>query len=135
MGKKQRGKEARQNRRDKSQASQGSQPYIPRDDNDLFDNPMVRAAQAALSEEDRDRYKRLGEEMFRNIDFDNCRVIPEPMMEALACLEQSLKSGLHLSMMESNEQELMKSTYGDEWYKKWGYVAGDLTEIVTLKKN
>ena len=36
-------------------------------------------------------------------------------------------------MLEENEKALMKETYGDEWYKEWGYVEEDLIDIVTLK--
>jgi hypothetical protein len=27
---------------------------------------------------------------------------------------------------------LLKEQYGDEWYKQWGYVKEDLTEMVTF---
>lgn len=106
-------------------------------DMDLFDNPMVRAASAAMSDEDKAKYKQIGEEMYGNMDFENSQVLdntPAPMMEAVAYVEEQLKSGLHPSMMEDNEKALLADIYGNKWYEKWGYVEGDLTDIVTIKK-
>jgi len=56
------------------------------------------------------------------------------MAEAVAYIESSLKSGLHPSMLEENEKALLQDNYGDEWYKRWGYVEEDLNTIVTLKR-
>jgi hypothetical protein len=36
-------------------------------------------------------------------------------------------------MLEPEDKKLLEEVYGSEWYKKWGYVEGDLTEIVTIK--
>jgi hypothetical protein len=102
---------------------------------DLFDNPMTRAAAEALSEQDKEKYKRIGESLYGTVDFENGENmdnIPLPMADAVAYLEAQLKSGLHPSMLESNEKTLLENVYGKEWYTKWGYVAGDLTEIITF---
>jgi len=37
--------------------------------------------------------------------------------------------------MENDEKRLMEELFGKEWYKEWGYVEGDLTDIVTLVHN
>ena len=55
------------------------------------------------------------------------------MTEAVAYIETSLRSGLHPSMLEDNEKALLKETYGNEWYHRWGYIEKDLDDIVTLK--
>jgi hypothetical protein len=54
------------------------------------------------------------------------------MYEAGAYISEQLKSGLHPSMMEDDEKRLMEELFGKEWYTKWGYVEGDLTDIVTV---
>jgi len=100
--------------------------------NDLFDNPMVRSAMAALSDEDKQRYKTIGDHLYGRINFDNGQSLEPPIAEAVAYIETSLQSGMHPSMLEENDHALLKEQYGDEWYKQWGYVKEDLTEMVTL---
>lgn len=112
-----------------------SEEYKSTGDNDLFDNPMVRAASSALSDEDKERYKRLGEALYADVDFETCKSlnnIPAPFVEAVQYLELQLNSGLHPSMLEDNDKILLKDAYGAEWYKKWGYIEADLTDIVTF---
>jgi hypothetical protein len=102
---------------------------------DLFDNPMTRTAMAALSEEDKAKYKIIGDHLYGRINFEDGQSLnnmPPPMAEAVAYVETSLMSGMHPSMLEENEKALLKDNYGDEWYKRWGYVKEDLNEIVTL---
>lgn len=101
----------------------------------LWNNDMVKAAMNQLSPEDLQKYKEIGEAIYKDVDYEKSEIknIPAPMSEALAYVEESLKSGLHPSMLDDNEKEVLKGYYGDDWYKKWGYVEGDLTDIVTVK--
>ncbi len=111
-------------------------PYVPTGPNDLFDNPMSRAAMAALSEEDKAKYKTIGDHLYGRINFEDGQTLNNmapPMAEAVAYLETQLQAGFHLSMMEDNEKALMADAYGDEWYERWGYVKEDLEDIVTLE--
>ena len=103
-------------------------------DCDLFNNPMVKAAKEAMPEEEKERYRVIGEQI-HSIDYTSGQteeVNPAPMEEGVAYLEANLRSGLHPSMMLENEHKLMSEIRGVEWYKEWGYVAEDLKEIVTL---
>lgn len=105
--------------------------------NTLWDNPMVNSAMKAMSVEELQRYKDIGEAMYGNIDFEATKVLnnlPPPMYEAIAYVSESLKSGIHPSMLDENEHNILKDVYGDKWYESWGYVKEDLTEIKTLKK-
>jgi hypothetical protein len=102
---------------------------------DLFDNPMTRSAMAALSEEDKAKYKMIGDHLYGRVNFEDGQTLnnmPPPMAEAVAYIETSLMSGMHPSMLEENEKALLKDNYGDEWYKRWGYIEADLNDIVTL---
>ena len=104
---------------------------------DLFDNPMVRAAMAAMSEEEQEKYKKIGEQMYGNMNFNDSRYTIDPnakLDEARECLESQLRSGLHPSDMEDNEKAVLVDSYGDKWYEKWDYVEGDLIDIVTVMK-
>ena len=123
------------NKRKVTPAKEDTKPIIA---NDLFDNPMVRAAMAALSEEDKEKYKMIGDHLYGRINFEDEQSLnnmPPSMAEAVAYIEMCMRSGLHPSMLEDNERALLKENYGEEWYKKWGYVEQDLTEIVTVKLN
>ena len=103
----------------------------------LFNNPMIDSALKALSPEDLERYKAIGESMYGTVDFQDSKILnntPAPMYEAAAYLKELLKSGLHPSMMDSDEKRLMIELFGEEWYTEWGYDEADLTDIVTLVK-
>jgi hypothetical protein len=110
--------------------------YVSQGDNDLFENPMTRAAIAALSEEDKERYRILGEHMFGSINFEDGQSLnnmPPPMAEAVAYVETQIRSGLHISMLEDNEKALLEDAYGDHWYERFNYIKEDLDDIVTLE--
>jgi len=110
--------------------------YVPREQ-DLFSNPMITAAMAAMSNEDKEKYRQIGEQMYGHMNFEDARHLINPevrMTEALACLESQLRSGLHPSDMEDNEKAVLSDAYGDNWYEKWGFVKKDLSEITTTKK-
>lgn len=101
----------------------------------LFNNPMVESALKSMSPEELQRYKEIGERMYGTIDFEDSKIlnnVPPPMYEAGAYISEQLKSGLHPSMMDDDEKRLMEELFGKEWYTLWGYVEGDLTDIVTV---
>ena len=103
----------------------------------LWDNAMTRSAMKSMSPEELQRYKEIGEAMYGGMDFEGSKVlnnVPVPMEEAVAYVEESLKSGLHPSMLEENELALLNDVRGELWYKMWGYSEEDLKEIVTVKK-
>lgn len=105
-------------------------------DNDLFDNPMTRSALASMSDDEKRRYKQIGQEMYGHMNFEDSKVlnnVPAPMEESLAYLYEQFKSGLHPSALDENEKAFLTDAEGEEWYKKWGYVKEDLEKIVTLK--
>lgn len=100
--------------------------------NTLWDNPMTRSAMKEMSPEELQRYKDIGQSMYGDIDFEASKVlnnIPPPMAEAVAYVEESLKSGLHPSMLEENEVTLLVDVRGDNWYEKWGYTEDNWKEI------
>lgn len=105
-------------------------------DNDLFDNPMVRAAKASMNPKEIERYRVLGEQLFGAVDFVTSESLdnPAPVMDqAVEYISIQLRSGLHPSLLENSEKELLRSIYGDSWYTNWGYVEQDLNEIFTTK--
>lgn len=110
-------------------------PYVSNGANDLFDNPMVQAAMNAMTDEQKEKYRIIGEHLYGNINFEDEQSInnmPPAMAEAVAYIEKQIVSGLHPSMLEENEKHLLNDAYGDKWYTKWGYIEDDLTDIVTI---
>jgi hypothetical protein len=106
----------------------------------LWDNDMVKNATKSMSKNDLEKYAKLGESFYKDVDYetstiiDKNNIIPPFMKNAVKYVEESLKSGLHPSMMTKEEVELMKEIHGAKWYEIYGYVEGDLTDFVTLKK-
>lgn len=95
---------------------------------DLFNNDMVKAAKAAMSKEDIEKYAALGESMYKDIDFEN-GTIANQLEDAVRILEIEIKSGLHPTMMSENEKKILQDKYGEKWYDHFGFTEKDLTEI------
>ncbi len=90
----------------------------------LFNNPMVDNALKSMNPEQRERYRVLGEELYGKIDFVDSKIldkIEDPIEENAAIISESIKSGLHPSFLDNNEKEIIKSIYGENWYKHFGY--------------
>ena len=111
-------------------------------DCNLFDNPMVKQARENMSKEEIDRYQRIGEDIYANVDFENNVVLEEgnvintltpEMQEGIRYIKHQLESGLHPSALEEHEKIFMADALGKEWYLKYGYVEGDLEDIITCK--
>jgi len=103
--------------------------------NNLFNNPMVENARRSMSEKEIQRLKTVGEEMYKDIDFEKVEVnnIPPEMKDSLLYVDSLIKSGLHPSMLNENEKFLLLEGFGSKWYENYGYVKEDLDEIVTIK--
>lgn len=105
----------------------------------LWNNSMVQSALSSMSYDDLQRYKKIGESMYSDIDFETSTItdsnnVPFFLTDAAAYIVDMIKSGLHPSDLSDNEKFIMESVLGKEWYKEYGYVENDLTEIYTIKK-
>lgn len=111
-----------------------SEEYVSHGPNDLFEGVLAKAAMAALSDEDKEKYRVIGEHLYGRLNFEDGSLnnLSPEMNEAVAYLESQLNSGLHPSMLQENEKELLKEAYGEDWYTRWNYVNEDLEDIVTL---
>lgn len=101
-------------------------------ENNLFNNPLVDSIRKALSPEDIEKYAKLGESMYKDIDFEN-GTINHCIDDALKKLEISLRSGLHPSMLNKDEKILLSSEIGEKWYENYGYTKEDLDNFYTIK--
>jgi hypothetical protein len=109
--------------------------YISQGPNDLFEGVLVKSAISALSDEDKEKYRKLGQELYGKIDFENSKILstnPDPIKESISYIESQLKSGIHPSMLEDTEKEIMNDFVGPEWYVSWGYTAEELNDFVIV---
>lgn len=83
-----------------------------------------------LPDEDKEAYKRFGEKFHSSFDIEKGEPVDLStinMEESLAYIVESLKSGLHPSYLTEDEIHMLRSGYGDEWFKNWGYTQADLS--------
>lgn len=103
----------------------------------LFDNPMVKAAKKAMSEEQLKKFEDIGKEMYNNIDYElgviDGENYPRSVADSVFYITESIKSGLHPTDLPEEEKALLKEVYGKEWYERFGFVEQDLVEVYTLK--
>lgn len=112
------------------------------DVNDLYDNPMVRAAMKALSPEEQAQYKRVGRYMYDlNYEADDPKdaikrniVDPRTPEQVLIQAEESLKSGLNPMELCDMEVYILSLVYGRTWYNDFDYEKSDVPPIPEKQK-
>jgi len=98
---------------------------------DIWNNPMVNNALKAMSKEDLEKYKKIGEQLYGGVNFEDSTIVNQlmtPADEAVAYIEEGLKSGLLPEDLDENEVILLQQTYGEEWYKKYGFSREEVSE-------
>lgn len=99
------------------------------DEYDLFNNPMINEARKRIPKEIQDKWKKIGEDFYNSIDFVDAdgkvQSIPEGIASGIAYIAESIKSGMHISYLEKDEVEVLKSAYGNKWYECFGYSEDD----------
>lgn len=91
----------------------------------LFNNPMVKSAFNAMSEEQRNRYKEFGKSLFNTVNFKDNSIInnvPVSGEDIATYAEESLKSGIHPNSLTVLEIASLKDKYGaTKWFEIFGY--------------
>lgn len=92
--------------------------------NDLFDNPMVRSARQALTPEQLENYRQIGQYMYSNTDYINTEVKSAQIKKAnptdlLNYAVQMLKSGGDPKDLTEDEMNMLISVYGEKWYQQF----------------
>jgi hypothetical protein len=89
---------------------------------DLFDNPMVRSARESMSQETLDEYKKIGEDMYEQVEFETGTVLnntEDPFVEFVAYTAEALKSGMDPVYLNPDETKIMEEHYQcKDWYEK-----------------
>jgi hypothetical protein len=98
---------------------------------DLFNNTMINNALKALSPEQIDDYKKIGEHLYGTVNFEDNKILnnmPPPMAESVAYVEEGIKSGLLPNDLTEDEVTLLSQAYGVKWYEKYGFKEHEVPE-------
>lgn len=92
----------------------------------VFDNSYFKNAFNALSEDEKEKYRKIGNYMYGDTsNYMSQSGGAPPAEESIKYIESSLRSGLLPRDLSSEEIYFMKDTFGDKWYKKYGYKKED----------
>ena len=92
----------------------------------LWNNPMVKNAMKAMTPEQLESYRIMGENLYGDMNFDNLEYHVD---NTAAYLMSLLKSGIHPSYLDENDKEILNQKIGKEWYKQFGFTENDLKQI------
>jgi hypothetical protein len=98
---------------------------------DLFSNPMVNNALKSMTPDQLANYKKMGEQLYGSINFEDSKIVNNmliPAEEAVAYVEEGIKSGLSPCDLDENEVILLTNTYGEKWYLKYGFKQEEVPE-------
>lgn len=101
----------------------------------LFSEKRLNEITSKLSEDDKKRYSKIGEEMYNTINFEdiNSQGIvdnkDEIEIENVSQIKMMLLSGIHPSYLNNQEKDLMKNNLGEKWYESFGFLEVDLNRI------
>lgn len=88
----------------------------------IFEDPKMKAAFQNLSKKDQDEYIKQGEHMYSKNYVDTKEMNEdEKMIDAAAYISEGLKSGLRPSQLENNEIEVMRSVFGELWFRRFNF--------------
>lgn len=88
---------------------------------DLFNNPMIQSAKNAMTPEQIEEYKKIGEYMYNNHDYNNIEKVKDSSnTDLLSYAIQALKSGLDPCDLSKPEVQALTETYGEKWYEQFG---------------
>lgn len=100
---------------------------------DLFNNPMIEAAKQAMTPEQIEDYKRIGEYMYNSVDYKSTVVPGVAIREAktddlLLYAVQALRSGGDPKDLTKDEINALSMAYGDKWYESFDIDESELPE-------
>ena len=103
----------------------------------VFKDPNIKRLFDSLSTEEQERYQKIGQsidyDQVNNISVKKDDKIVTQYDDAIAHLVESLKSGIHPSVLTDDEKNLLISKYGREWYLYFNYTETDLYVQPTFK--
>lgn len=96
-----------------------------KNNNDLFNNPMVDAARKAMTPEQIEEYKKVGEYMYNSVDYRikeiGSKVKSADKNDLVEYASQALNSGLDPHDLSSEELRALIEEFGEDWYTHFDY--------------
>lgn len=92
-------------------------------------DPFIEAAKKSLTPEQKERYKKLGEAYFNDINMETSSINNNPVDDMVAYLITAVRSGLHPSYLDDEEKKFLKDALGEKWYEKYNFTVDDLKKI------
>jgi hypothetical protein len=90
---------------------------------DLFSNPMVESAKRAMTDEQKEEYKKIGEYLYNSTDYKTLEVgskVQEAKTEDILIYATAmLKSGGDPFDLTQRELEELRNIYGEKWYERF----------------
>ena len=111
---------------------------------DIFSNPQIQRAKESLPPQMRAQYEQLGESIWNQMETSQMAItnntgeevnftgesMPPPVEEAAAHITDALKSGMHPSLLEEEEKNVMKECFGSTWWRKWNYKDEEMDQTI-----
>lgn len=95
---------------------------------------MINSAKKALTAEQQQEYKKIGEYMYNNTDYNTIEtsmVNKKPSVSELAHYAlESVKAGGHPRDLSDDELSSLKQIYGPKWFEKFDYTENDIPKSV-----
>ena len=101
-------------------------------DYNLFDDPVLKRVYVEFNADQREAYEKMGEKMY-NFDYGSGeKNLDKLLVESCNRVCHMVRHGLHPSLMDKADINIVKEVVGKEWYTRFGYVKEDLDNIVTI---
>lgn len=97
---------------------------------DLYNNPMINAAKKALSPEQMEEYKRIGNYMYNNTNYNTLETTPKinkPTSQELCMYAlEFIKAGGEPVNLSEEELNALVQIKGKKWYEEFGFEEKDI---------
>lgn len=97
---------------------------------DLFNNPMVEIAKKAMTPQQLEEYKKIGEYMYNSDTYKTLEQgskVTDPKDEDIVSYAlESIKSGLDPKDLSQKELTLLVDVYGPKWYEQFHLLEKDV---------
>ena len=103
----------------------------------LFSKKRLQEIETTISDDDKKRYAKIGEEMYNSISFEdinsqgqlateNAETIE---LENVSQIKLMLQSGIHPSYLSTQEKDMIKNAFGKKWFEQYGFLETDLNRV------
>lgn len=107
--------------------------------NDLYDNPFVNSAKKAMTQEQIEEYKKVGEYMYNSIDYKEISLGSKVQVagddDLLFYATEAIKSGMDPKDLSHQELQLLLNSYGIEWFRQFGFEDNEINTLIMTPEN